>query len=157
MKSLLSWVQSQEGFYLLTSPVRVLILYTTVEREGADVECRFLEEVLPEFEVRVTKRRNLSAHDMLKQIRETASEEDSSGLLVAVMGHGVKGAVWAKDELVRIQDILISMNQKVLEGKPKVSHTKLYEMQMTDSLVDSTSASVSGDGSSGWEEETQLR
>lgn len=30
-------------------------------------------------------------------------------------------------------------------------------MQMTDSLVDSTSASVSGDGSSGWEEETQLR
>ena len=120
LKSMLSWAKKQKGYYYLPTAPEVLIMYSTIDREEAEEESNPLEQVLSGFRLQPTVKRDLTADEMLSEIRNTIVNKDISGLIVVVMGHGVKGAICAKDKNLRYQDILSQMCHPDLEGKPKV-------------------------------------
>lgn len=107
--------------YFTPFPPTVLIMYTTLDRDGAEDERRNLEKVLPEFEVEPIIKKDLSKSEMLEAIREVERRENISTLVVIIMTHGAKGIVHATDGPVAINDILLQLNPECLEGKPKVS------------------------------------
>lgn len=121
-RRLIDWSQAQQGFYYLPTPPSVLIMYTTANRDGAEIEKDDLLKAFPEFNVRVDIRTNPSQSDMLGAITEVQQQHaDMSALVVIIMSHGASGTVCAGDgREVLIQDILNQMCSQSLEGKPKV-------------------------------------
>lgn len=100
----------------------MIVSFILQDRDGAEDEWRSLTESLPDFQVEPIVRPDLTADEMLGAIREAANNtEDISSLIVFIMAHGAKGLVWGKgDTPLRIQDILLAMNDPCLNGKPKV-------------------------------------
>ena len=107
---------------VVASYFKKIVVYVTQDRDGAEEEWRSLSDSLPDFQVQPIRRPDLTADEMLWAIREAATEtDDVSALVVFIMAHGATGIVWGRDDTpLRIQDILIAMNEPALNGKPKV-------------------------------------
>lgn len=121
VRTLFRWIKRQQGFYFLPTPPTVLIMYSTENREGAEEECRDLLSILPKFNVKTTVKKNLTKDEMMQAIRDAQDQDDQlSALIVIVMCHGQKGAIWARDGAVNIDKLLLQMNSGKVNGKPKV-------------------------------------
>lgn len=120
IQSLLSWSFEQDGFYYLPSPPAVIMMYSTLDREDAQLERLQLEAVFPKFKVTMQTYENPTMQQTLEAIRDAQNSDEVSALIVIIMSHGVQGAVEARDGVVQIQDILRTMCSPTLEGKPKV-------------------------------------
>ena len=119
VRHLLEWSSRQDGFYYLPTPPKVILLYSTENRDGADSEVMALDKVLPRFNINVIKRLNPTKITIVNTIRES-QREDMTGLIVIIMSHGIQGAICASDGDISIQEILQTMCSPTIEGKPKV-------------------------------------
>lgn len=110
-----------ERFFKTDSNPTVLVFYMTIDREKAEVEkstfCGLFEErgISPEVYKDPTEERTLT------KVTEAAQRTDTSGLIVAVFGHGSKGRIQLKDKSMRIQTLLTQMTSSpAMLDKPKV-------------------------------------
>ena len=102
-------------------------MYSTDERPGAQEECDRLSEALPAFNVETTIKKDPTATEMLRAIREVQDRSTVlSGLIVIIMSHGQRGAVHASDGPINIQQILLTMNSAKLRDKPKIFLFTMY-------------------------------
>ena len=120
VRHLLEWSSRQEGFYYLPAAPKVIVMYSTQDRHGAEQETEALDKVLPRFNINVIKRLNPTKMTIVNTIRES-QREDITGLIVIIMSHGFQGAICASDGDISIQEILQTMCSPTIEGKPKVS------------------------------------
>ena len=125
-RHLIEWSEAQQGFYYLPTSSCVLVMYTTVKREGAEQEKDDLLKALPEFNFRVKIRTNPEPSEMIGAITDAQCQHpEMSALIVIIMSHGSRGTVSSRSGVeVKIQDILLQMASPALEGKPKVCKIK---------------------------------
>ena len=121
----MEWTNSQQltNHYHLSTPVAVLVMYTTVDRPDAEDEANKLQEILSEFNIYASVIADLSKTEMLDAIRrmqDSQFDDGISGLIVVIMSHGTRGTVEASNGLLDIHDVLMTMSSKKLAGKPKV-------------------------------------
>ena len=112
---------------VIASRIKPIVVCVTQDRDGAEEEWRSLSDLLPDFQVQPIRRPDLTADEMLWAIREAATQtDDVSALVVFIMAHGATGIVWGRDDTpLKIQDILLAMNEPVLNGKPKVCESRV--------------------------------
>ena len=123
VKNILAWSEAQDGFYYLKMPPKVIIMYVTENRDDATKEMTSLLDALPQFSLEPTLLKNPTEKEMMDCIRLSQEGDDVSGLIVAIMSHGDRGAICARDKTVAIKDVLQQMNSPTLIGKPKVGVT----------------------------------
>lgn len=118
-------------FYHFPVPPKILIFYTTEseneeqkdwETEKNCVEAYFAERKFPCF-----VEKDPTSEKIFSAISTAAADASSSGLLVFVLSHGVKGMIAAAGSpgYITIQDVITHMcSAGSVVGKPKVSHIK---------------------------------
>lgn len=124
VRHLLEWSSRQDGFYYLPKPPKVIVMYSTDDRDGAEQEVDSLEKALPKFRVKPIMRKDPTKNTIVDTIRQSQIE-DISGLIVIMMSHGVQGAVCTADDDISIQEILQTMCSPTIDGKPKVCLTNI--------------------------------
>ena len=110
-------------YYDLPTKPCVLIMFSTEDGlDAAEIEefCKSFPE--SHFNV-LGLHQDLTRKEMLQKITEARRQRNISALIVAISGHGEAGVVCAKDQDVKIQDLIDGMSPpgtKELKGKPKV-------------------------------------
>ena len=121
----LDWTKStiDKSMYYLPTPPIVLIMYTTADRPEAEEERETLTEIIPQFHLSGGVHNDLDREEMLSVIRQQQrSHLTISGMIVIIMSHGQRGAVYDKNNKpVNIHEVLMTMSSGKLYGKPKVS------------------------------------
>lgn len=136
IESLLQWSKKQDGFYYLSNPPTVLLMYSTIAREGFEVEVEaFVRAMKIGLDIRPTNIKDPTASKVLEEIRRAQAQPNISALIVVYMSHGSGGYVETADRPLAIQAILFAMCSPRLTAKPKV-HSKLlvYIFSLLSSL-----------------------
>lgn len=109
------------------------------ERNGTDVDAKYLSEDFEKLGFKVAVHNNKTAAEML-QLMITASSEDHSDcdcFGVAVLTHGEKDVIYGVDNVISIDDFVNPMkNCKSLAGKPKIFIFQACRGYQTDAGVD---------------------
>lgn len=136
IRELLGWSKQQEGFYHLSTPPTVLVMYSTTLRQDFDREIEDLLEVLrSELNIVPTvDEADLSSDEIVTKIKEAQMQANMSALIVFYAAHGFSGHVQTKDGFMRIQTILDAMCHKTLQNKPKVIKTSRYSFNVTKAI-----------------------
>ena len=123
VKKLLEWSEEQKGFYYLSTPPTVLLMYSTSDRPGFDTEVMDFIDFLQNDVLMVdpiVADPNPFGFQLLNAIDCAARQPNVSALIVIYMSHGFKGYVETRDCPLRIGYILDKMCNPCLHGKPKV-------------------------------------
>ena len=119
-----NWLRQQKKIYPMLTPPETLIFYNSIGREDeSDDERDALERAFTKLGLRVTVVRNFQKHDLLGVLGKIklAQHRSSSGLVVAVMAHGLRGCILDVDnQLILINDIILDMDSPEMQGKPKM-------------------------------------
>ena len=113
-------------FYFLPSQPEVLVIYSTDERHGAELECHQLCQALWKLQVNMTIKKNLTGAGIMEEIRKIQSKKEISAMIVIIMSHGRRGAIETTEGALGINQILLTMNSQRLEGKPKVVYLNVF-------------------------------
>lgn len=117
-------------FYPLPKPPRVLIFYTTADREmgdknnGANAEKKCVERYFEERNIHYESIEDPTTEVIFSTISAAQAHSDLSGLIVFLMTHGEKGTVrlGKNAEIVSVQHIITHMCCR-MNDKPKVCLT----------------------------------
>lgn len=140
IRQLLSWVQTQEGFYFMPTPPEVLIFYSTHKRkrhaeEEKDSIIGAFKVIGIEPEVVMMKNKQLVIESISNA---TKAKPKPCGLIVIIMSHGAKAQVQTEDgKSIMIKDILTQMCTKATDDIPKVC--LLYSIQKKQFFTHSNS------------------
>ncbi|XP_034115248.2 caspase-like [Drosophila albomicans] len=106
-------------------------------RDGTEVDCARLQSVLKQLHFDVYSYDDLCHKKIVETVAKLASQnhEDSDCILIAILSHGEKGLINARDVQYKLQDIcelLLPSKCPSLAGKPKLFIVQACQGDSTD-------------------------
>lgn len=123
----------EKSIYLIKTPPQAIIFTNTTGREGSEGELEDLLTALHKFELKVSFHKDVTSEELLKTI-DLVQQEETSALMVFIMSHGRSGCIQMKDRQMKVEEVLASMCSPLLDTKPKVRSTLIYNVWITASL-----------------------
>ncbi|XP_067951279.1 serine/threonine-protein phosphatase 6 regulatory ankyrin repeat subunit A-like [Watersipora subatra] len=119
VKSLLAWSETQEGFYFLKLPPKLVIVCTSSDHPEDANERTCIHLTMTKLCLQPVILANATERELM-ELLTAGAQEDTSALIVTITCRGNSGVIQLQDKTVAVSGIINCMNSSNMAGKPKV-------------------------------------